>query len=254
MANVLYESMNDRQRKFVSRVVSRQTPENRSLLETVVKAYVITEGIGGFARRARRKAAVASKRMANSLVGDSTRIEMPSVPASKPPSDYVALAKARMFEDDSWEADYAKFLENCEAIKYFIDKFGEYELNTLTNTPAFKEALSFGKELDQTRVNPLKKIKENSKAMHECLDMLYWGDNRQLLESIYLDLSESMSVEIGNHPIFEARDAETTEMFKDALAGVAEFIRRHGAYPWTEWLKENHLAERSQKPAAATGK
>jgi hypothetical protein len=54
------------------------------------------------------------------------------------------------------------------------------------------------------------------------------------------DFDESETVTVGPVPMFEARE-DNIGAFREAMAGIANFIRRHGYYPWGKFLKENQM-------------
>ena len=242
--------MDERQKKFISAVVSRQTPENKPVLEAVLKAYVMNEGILDKVKTAGH--AVAGKvldgagkaiDMAGKAVNSAKKAVDPtpeSVPQKKEIPDYAALRRAAMFEKDCWDRDFVRFEQNCEMVKYYLSTYGIRDFNAIICSPDFKKAVVFGKQLDNMRMNPLIVAEKRRQTMHECLDLLNTGDNRVLIEGILMDFDETETVSVDLPPVFESRE-DNLGSFKEAMAGIANFIRRHGVYPWNKFLSENRM-------------
>lgn len=226
--------LNERQKKFIGAVLSRKTDENKPVLEAVLKAYAINEGIIDKAKLA-----------ANKMLGKAKPAPKPETPKAAPAQkpvvhDYAALRRAMMFEPDCWDRDLRRFYANCELVQYYISNYGIRDFNTIVGSEAFRKAVDFGRTLDKMRVNPLVREDSRRKNMQECLERFYVGDNRVLVEGIMADFDESETVEFDLPPVFEARE-DNISAFREAMAGIANFIRRHGFYPWAKFLKENRL-------------
>lgn len=235
--------MEERQKKFISAVVSRQTPENRPVLETVLKAYVLNEGILDQVKKAGHRVAGKVLDRAGKAVEQAKKAIEPDnveAPEKKDIPDYAALRRAAMFEKDCWDRDYARFEQNCELVKYYLANYGIRDFNSIICSDSFKKAVAFGRQLDGMRMNPLIAEDRRRQNMQECLDMLNTGDNRILMEGIIMDFDESEHVQVDLPPVFESRE-DNLGAFKEAMAGIANFIRRHGFYPWAKFLRENRL-------------
>lgn len=226
--------LNERQKKFIGAVLARKTDDNKPILEAVLKSYAINEGIIDKAKLAAGKVLNRAKK--------ATAPEKPAeAPAPKPViHDYAALRKAMMFEPDCWERDLRRFYANCELVQYYLSNYGIRDFNTIVGSDAFRKAVEFGRTLDKMRVNPLVKEDARRKTMQECLERFYEGDNRVLVEGIMADFDESETVEVDLPPMFESRE-DNISAFREAMAGIANFIRRHGYYPWAKFLKENRI-------------
>lgn len=226
--------MEERQKNFIESVVARQTEANRPVLEAVLKAYVMNEGILDKAKAAGRKVADRVKKAATADPAQFPKEKTPDV------KNYAALRRAMMFEPDCWDRDYRKFEENCEMVKYFISSYGIREFNTIVGSEQFRSAIQDGRHLDKMRVNPLAREDARRRTMHECIQMLNWGDNRVLMEGILMDFDRSESASVELPPVFESRE-DNLGTFRECMAGIANFIRRHGYYPWGKFLQENRL-------------
>jgi hypothetical protein len=212
--------MNERQRDFVSRVLERKNDENRPILETVLKAYIMNEGI--------------FEKSKNTAVSRAMQRRPSSV------QDYNAVNRAIMCEPDCWEHDLKHFYENCEMVRYYISTYGIRKFNEVVNSDDFQSALAFGRELDRVRRNPLLIAESRRKNMHECLDMLRRGTDPALLEGIMMDFDQSEHMTVGLPPMMESRE-DNLPSFMNSMSGIANFIRRHGVYPWEKFLHENRL-------------
>ena len=226
--------MNERQKSFVESVVRRQTPENRELLETIVKAYVLNEGIIDRVKTAAGKVA--------NRVREATKVEFPKPGTEefKTVPNYASLYKAMKFEPDCWERDFNRFEQNCEMVKYYLASYGIKDFNAIVTSEPFKEALKVGAQLDRFRKNPLIPDDARKAAFRECLTKLSYGEHAALVEAISLDFAESETSTVELPPMFEARE-DNLPSFKEAMAGIANFIRRHGVYPWNKFLRENRM-------------
>lgn len=213
--------LNERQKKFIGAVLARMTDGNKCMLEAILKSYAINEGIVAHARPTQAGAR-----------------QLPAENRSVP--DYPALRRAMMFEKDCWDRDLNRFYQNCELIQYYLANYGIRDFNQITGSDEFKKAVEFGKTLDKMRVNPLKKEDARRRNMTECLERFRNGDDRVLVEGIMSDFYESETVTIGVIPMFESRE-DNLGPFKNAMAGVVNFLRRHGFYPWGKFLKENRM-------------
>ncbi len=231
--------LNERQKKFIGAVLARKTDDNKPILEAVLKSYAINEGIVDFAKKFAGKTKAAAGKALNKAK-DATSVEMEPIPEKKSIPDYAALRRAMMFEADCWDRDLTKFYQNCELVQYYLSNYGIRDFNAIVGSEAFKKAVEAGKTLDKMRVNPLAKDDARRRNMHECLERFYEGDARVLIEGIMSDFDESETVTIGLVPMFEARE-DNIGSFREAMAGIANFIRRHGYYPWGKFLKENQM-------------
>lgn len=242
--------LNDRQRKFIGAVLARRTEGNRPVLEAVLKAYALNEGLvdraRGFAGKARGVAGeVAGK--ARDVAGKAierarraTSVDMGTIPERKDVPDYAALRRAMLFEPDCWDRDLNRFYQNCELVQYYLSNYGIRDFNAITGSEQFRKAVDAGKTLDKMRVNPLARDDARRRNMHECLQRFYEGDDRVLVEGIMCDFDESETVTVGMTPMFESRE-DNLGAFREAMAGIANFIRRHGYYPWGKFLRENRM-------------
>lgn len=233
--------LNERQKKFIGAVLSRKSEENRPVLEAVLKAYAINEGlvdkfktIAGKARATAGKAIDKAKRATSH---DMAKIQEPP---KKPTFDYATVRKAMIFEPDCWDRDLNRFYQNCELVQYYLSNYGIKDFNEIVGSEQFKKAIELGKVLDKMRVNPLARDDARRRNMHECLQKFFSGDNRVLVEGIMTDFDESETVTVELPPIFEARE-DNLGAFREAMAGIANFIRRHGYYPWAKFLRENQM-------------
>lgn len=231
--------LNERQKKFIGAVLSRKTEKNTPILEAVLKSYAINEGIVDFAKKFAGKTKAAAGKALNKAK-EATSVDMGTIPEKKSIPDYAALRKAMMFEPDCWDRDLARFYQNCELVQYYLSNYGIRDFNAIAGSDAFRKAVEAGKTLDKMRVNPLAKEDARRRNMHECLQRFYEGDNRVLIEGIMSDFDESETVTIGLVPMFEARE-DNIGAFREAMAGIANFIRRHGYYPWSKFLRENQM-------------
>lgn len=247
--------MEERQRKFIESVLSRRTPENSPLLETVMRAYVLNEGLmdrfkdisgklAGKTREVAGKTAKKAREVAGKAAEKTKKMaELPPEPApeqKKVPVDYASLRRAVIFEKDCWDRDLQKFYMNCEMVKYYLSNYGIRDFNEIVRSDSFKKAVEAGRQIDAMRPNPLLKDEQRRVRMHECLQMLNWGSDRVLMEGIMLDFDESEHIEVNFHPMFEAR-GDVIGDFKESMAGIANFIRRHGYYPWAKFLQDNRF-------------
>ena len=242
--------LNERQKKFIGAVLARKTDGNKPILEAVLKSYAINEGIVDFAKKfagktkdAAGKAISKTKDAAGKALSkakEATSVDMGTIPEKRSIPDYAALRKAMMFEPDCWDRDLTKFYQNCELVQYYLSNYGIRDFNAIVGSDAFKKAVEAGKTLDKMRVNPLARDDARRRNMHECLERFYEGDTRVLIEGIMSDFDESETVTIGLVPMFEARE-DNIGAFREAMAGIANFIRRHGYYPWGKFLKENQM-------------
>lgn len=224
-------NLNARQKQFIQSVVSRNNGENRPILEAIVKSYILNEGLFRSPKILTAKFPSAPK-----------QAERPKCPEPDPKTlpDYASLSRALMFEKDCWDRDLRKFYENCELIKYYLSTYGIRDFNQIVHSEAFKNAERMGQQLDKMRINPLKREEGRRQNMHECLNMLNRGEDRALIEGILLDFDDSERVEVGLPPVMESRE-DNLGPFKEAMAGIANFMRRHGSYPWEQFLKENRM-------------
>ena len=211
--------LNERQKKFIGAVLSRKSEENRPVLEAVLKAYAINEGlvdkfktIAGKARATAGKAIDKAKRATSH---DMAKIQEPP---KKPTFDYATVRKAMIFEPDCWDRDLNRFYQNCELVQYYLSNYGIKDFNEIVGSEQFKKAIELGKVLDKMRVNPLARDDARRRNMHECLQKFFSGDNRVLVEGIMTDFDESETVTVELPPIFEARE-DNLGAFREA--GVA---------------------------------
>lgn len=247
--------MEERQKKFIESVLSRRTPENSPLLETVMRAYVLNEGLmdrfkdisgklAGKTREVAGKTAVKAREVAGKAAEKAKKLtELPPEPApeqKKSPVDYASLRRAVIFEKDCWDRDLQKFYMNCEMVKYYLSSYGIRDFNEIVRSDSFKKAVEAGRQIDAMRPNPLLKDDQRRANMHEALQLLNWGDDRALMEGIMLDFDESENVVVDIHPMLESR-GEVIGTFKECMAGIANFIRRHGYYPWAKFLQDNRF-------------
>lgn len=236
--------MEERQRKFIESVLSRRTPENSPLLETVMRAYVMNEGlmdkVKGFGGKVAEKAREVAGKTAGKARPEAGIPKEPVKPREPGHLDYATLRRAVIFEKDCWDRDLQKFYMNCEMVKYYLSNYGIRDFNEIVRSDSFKKAVEAGRQIDAMRPNPLLKDEQRRVRMHECLQMLNWGSDRVLMEGIMLDFDESEHIEVNFHPMFEAR-GDVIGDFKESMAGIANFIRRHGYYPWAKFLQDNRF-------------
>lgn len=236
--------MEERQRKFIESVLSRRTPENSPLLETVMRAYVMNEGlmdkVKGFGGKVAEKAKEVAGKTAGKTRPAADIAKEPVKPQEPGHLDYATLKRAIIFEKDCWDRDLQKFYMNCEMVKYYLSNYGIRDFNEIVRSDEFKKAVQAGRDIDAMRPNPLLKDEQRRVRMHECLQMLNWGSDRVLMEGIMLDFDESEHIEVNFHPMFEAR-GDVIGDFKESMAGIANFIRRHGYYPWAKFLQDNRF-------------
>jgi len=236
--------MEERQRKFIESVLSRRTPENSPLLETVMRAYVMNEGlmdkVKGFGGKVAEKAREVAGKTAGKTRPEAGIPKEPVKPREPGHLDYATLRRAIIFEKDCWDRDLQKFYMNCEMVKYYLSNYGIRDFNEIVRSDSFKKAVEAGRQIDAMRPNPLLKDEQRRVRMHECLQMLNWGSDRVLMEGIMLDFDESEHVEVNFHPMLEAR-GDVIGDFKESMAGIANFIRRHGYYPWAKFLQDNRF-------------
>lgn len=238
------KNMEERQRKFIESVLSRRTPENSPLLETVMRAYVMNEGlmdkVKGFGGKVAEKAREVAGKTAGKARPEAGIPKEPVKPREPGHLDYATLRRAVIFEKDCWDRDLQKFYMNCEMVKYYLSNYGIRDFNEIVRSDSFKKAVEAGRQIDAMRPNPLLKDEQRRVRMHECLQMLNWGSDRVLMEGIMLDFDESEHIEVNFHPMFEAR-GDVIGDFKESMAGIANFIRRHGYYPWAKFLQDNRF-------------
>ena len=236
--------MEERQRKFIESVLSRRTPENSPLLETVMRAYVMNEGlmdkVKGFGGKVAEKAREVAGKTAGKARPEAGIPKEPVKPREPGHLDYATLRRAVIFEKDCWDRDLQKFYMNCEMVKYYLSNYGIRDFNEIVRSDSFKKAVEAGRQIVAMRPNPLLKDEQRRVRMHECLQMLNWGSDRVLMEGIMLDFDESEHIEVNFHPMFEAR-GDVIGDFKESMAGIANFIRRHGYYPWAKFLQDNRF-------------
>lgn len=234
--------MNRRQQIFVESVLKRDNPNDRPFLEAVLKSYVLNEGIlergrklaGVVAGKVRRKVGeVAGK------VAETMKEQPPATQERKQNPDYVAIYRAVKFEPDCWDRDYNRFLQNCEMVKYFVANYGRQEYNKIVFGDAFKEAVRIGRQIDSVRKNPAMLEAARVDNFGKFLEMFSGQVPDALLEGVRADFydSETVSVEL---PVMESME-DNLVSFRSAMAGIENFIRKHGVYPWQKFLTENHM-------------
>jgi hypothetical protein len=125
-------------------------------------------------------------------------------------------------------------------VEYFLNNYGISEFNKIVRSDDFKKAIETGRYIDGMRKNPLLVEDQRRSTMHEALQMLNWGSDRVLMEGIMLDFDESERVVVKLHPMMEAI-GDVIGDFRNSMAGIANFIRRHGYYPWAKFLQDNRL-------------
>lgn len=257
--------MNRRQQIFVESVLKRDNPEDHAFLEAVLKSYVINEGIldrrkellekgkkiaGDVAGKVRRKVGEVAGKVADAMKEPALQ----PVPEKKVNPDYVAIYRAIKFEPDCWERDYNRFLQNCEVVKYFVATYGRQEYNRIVFGDSFKEAVRIGRQIDSIRKNPA--IAEESRrfAFGECIGRFAGDVREELLEAVMHDFYES-ECESFEVPLMEGME-DNLQSFRNAMAGIETFIRKHGVYPWQKFLTENHMlfARASRSDRADYGK
>ena len=233
--------MEERQQVFIECVRNRLTESNKPLIDTVLKAYALNEGLVDTAkelgRSAARKVASAAGKVADKAI-ELGKVDMATPGESPVKVDYPALRRAMIFEKDCWERDYAKFEQFCDFLVYFISNYGMRDFNAATRSDSFRQAMAMGAQLDKMRMNPLIAARCRQRSFNEALDALA-GEDRVLIEGIRADFTESETV-FERIPLVESREDNLAE-FRNAIAGIANFIRRHGLYPWTEFLRENRM-------------
>ena len=234
--------MEERHRIFIESIKNRRARGNRELLDTVMKAYVLNEGLLDDARKAGKAVAGKVSAVAGKVADKAKaigRVDMPVPEEPKAAIDYPALRRAMLFEKDCWERDYLRFEQLCDFVTYYVSNYGIKDFNELSKGEDFKKAMAMGAQLDKMRQNPLIPSDSRRKYFHECLERLAEGGDRAVVEAVLADFdrSEAMYEHI---PMLESREDNLGE-FRNAMAGIANFIRRHGLYPWTEFLRKNRL-------------
>lgn len=235
--------MNRRQQIFVESVLKRDNPNDHPFLEAVLKSYVINEGILDRGKKIAGEVAGKVRSKVGEVAGKVADAMNPQVPHAfqekKANPDYVAIYRAVKFEPDCWERDYNRFLQNCEVVKYFVSSYGRQEYNKIVFGDSFKEAIRIGRQIDSIRKNPAIAEEARKLAFGECLQK-YAGDVRkELLEAVIHDFyeSECQTFEV---PLMEGME-DNLATFRNAMAGIENFIRKHGVYPWQKFLTENHM-------------
>jgi len=230
--------MEERQLKFLECIRKRTTADNRPLMETVAKAYALNEGLAGVGKRVAEKVASKVSGVARRMTADPARVQSPEDPKSVP--DYPALRRAMLFEKDCWDRDINRFYQQCELVKYFVSNYGIKDFNEMTHSDYFKSAVAMGTQLDKIRKNPLIEATVRMIAFHDALKPLARGTDRPVMEALWADyrMCEGCTVELP--AMLESREDNLHE-FKNAMTGIANFIRRHGVYPWRKFLSENRL-------------
>jgi len=211
--------LNDRQRKFIGAVLSRKTAGNRPVLEAVLKAYAVNEGLAG----PTKGRAGASR-----------------TPLHEEEQENPDMIRAIKFEPDCWDSDLAGFNRDCQTVQRYVSGYGRDEFDSIKGSDRFRSAEETGKEMDRLRQNPMARDDARRNNMQECLQRFYSGDDRVLIEGIMTDFDESETVAVELPPVFESRE-DNAAAFRDAMAGIANFTRRHGYYPWGKFLGENRM-------------
>ena len=229
--------MEEKQAKFLECIRKRTTADNRPLMETVAKVYAINEGLVDIGRKAAGAAGRIAGKVAGKLAEDPAKVQDSG---DGKPVDYPALRRAMLFEKDCWDRDLNRFYQQCELVKYDVSNYGIRDFNEIAHSDYFKEALKFGEQLDLMRKNPLIESTVRMLKFKSGLKPLARGTDRAIMEALWADyrMCEGCTVELP--AVFESREDNFLE-FRNAMAGIANFIRRHGAYPWRKFLYENWL-------------
>ena len=229
--------MEDRQLKFLECIRKRTTEENRPLMETVAKVYAINEGLVDIGRKAAGTAGRIAGKVAGKLREDPAKVP---VPGEDKTVDYPALRRAMLFEKACWDRDLNRFYQQCELVKYYVSNYGIRDFNEIVHSDYFKEALDIGEQLDLMRKNPLIESTVRMMKFKSGLKPLARGTDRAIMEALWADyrMCEGCTVELP--AVFESREDNYLE-FKNAMAGIANFIRRHGVYPWRKFRYENRI-------------
>lgn len=258
--------MDNKQTHFVNFVKSMTTAENKPVMESVLKAYVITEGnmlpsVKNFARAAKvntkRVGRQAYRKLSNTygrIMHDPTKL--PEVPRElAKPTD--TTRDAVLSDNVSLHRDLPKFQEACNTLLILIKSYGNKVFNLFQNSPTFQSAIKDGEQLDRAREElgqnyDFQNMMVKQMQFVSFLESIAAKVNPALIDSIY----KGYFVTEANYGVdtrflfettaedFEYEDDDTRasdekrrramgeEEIRNAMCVVCNFIRHHGLTAW----------------------